>query len=192
MPINIEPVQVKTTEVKPIRWLIGNEVVNSEFNLIKDVESLNNQDFTPAVRLILPKDWSTRDIFTKNSFSQLNVILHGDLIVNEETLFGSPNANEIKKLNDGVVPDNLRQQFREKGIALSQKALLFKEKENLRWRLIDEEKMYVLRQENNKLTINTVHPLDGNHIWPGVPDRPSGNGSGGGDWISVINIQQPQ
>jgi hypothetical protein len=191
-PINLEPVEVKKREVKSIRWLIGNEVVNGEFNLITEVESLKNQYFTSAVRLIVPKDWSTKDIFTKNSFSQLKVILHGDLILNEETLFDSSNFNETKKLNDGIIPENLRQQFIEKGIALSQKAVLFKEKENLRWRLIDEEKMYVIRQENHKLIINIVQALDGNQIWPGVPDIPSGNGSGGGDWISVINIQQAQ
>ena len=41
-------------------------------------------------------------------------------------------------------------------------------------------------------------PLDGNHIWPGIPGLlpdgqqleglPSGNGAGGGDWRSSINI----
>ena len=30
--------------------------------------------------------------------------------------------------------------------------------------------------------------LDGNHVWPGVPDRPSGNGAQGDDWISIIHI----
>jgi hypothetical protein len=32
--------------------------------------------------------------------------------------------------------------------------------------------------------------LDGNHIWPGVPDRPSGNGTQGNDWLSIIHIRQ--
>jgi hypothetical protein len=30
--------------------------------------------------------------------------------------------------------------------------------------------------------------LDGNHIWPGVPELPSGNGTQGNDWISVIHF----
>ena len=30
--------------------------------------------------------------------------------------------------------------------------------------------------------------LDGNNIWPGIPDRPSGNGTQGNDWISALHI----
>jgi hypothetical protein len=32
--------------------------------------------------------------------------------------------------------------------------------------------------------------LDGNNIAPGTPLRPSGNGTEGGDWISVINLMK--
>lgn len=35
-------------------------------------------------------------------------------------------------------------------------------------------------------------PLDGHHIWPFIPERPSGNGAGGGDWISVIHFSMEQ
>ncbi|MDZ8140837.1 MAG: DUF6519 domain-containing protein [Nostoc sp. DedQUE04] len=191
LPIDIEPVQVKKSEVSPIRWLIGNQVVDSEFNLITEVETLNNQDFTNAVRLILPKDWSTKDIFTKNAFLQLKVILHGDLILSEELLFDIPIANLINEDNNRNLLDSLRQHFLKKGILLSQKALISTEKDSLRWRLINEGKMYVVRQNNSKLTISIIHALDGNHIWPGVPSCPSGNGVQGGDWICVININHP-
>ena len=188
LPTTIEPVRVKKREEKPISWLIGNQEVESEFNLITEVESLNNQDFTHAVRLILPKDWSKKDIFTKNSFFQLKVILHGDLILSEKVLFEIPSANLTQEHNNGNVPNSLRKHFLKKGISLSQNARLFQEKDNLRWRLIDQKKMYLVRQEKSKLTISTIQALDGNNIWPGVPCRPSGNGSQGGDWISVINI----
>ncbi|KAF3886720.1 MULTISPECIES: DUF6519 domain-containing protein [Nostocales] len=192
LPVNIEPVEVKKREVKSIRWFIGNDIVSNEFNLITEVERANNQDFTNAVRLILPQDWSTKEVFTKHTFSQLKVILHGEFILDEEILLIIPNVNDTKKLNDGIIPDNFRQHLMKQGISISHKALLFKEKDNLRWRLMNGEKMYVIRQENNQLTVNTVHALDGNHIWPGVPEIPSGNGSSGDDWISIINILQPQ
>ncbi len=189
LPIKIEPVRVKKSEVKPISWLIGNQEVESEFNLITEVESLNNQNFTQAVRLILPKDWSTKAIFTKNTFFELKVLLKGDLIQTEEVLFDISSANLTQEHNNGNVSDSLHQHFLEKGILLSSKARLFQEKDNLRWRLIDEENMYLVRQENSKLTISTIQALDGNNIWPSVPERPSGNGSQGGDWLSVINIK---
>jgi hypothetical protein len=34
--------------------------------------------------------------------------------------------------------------------------------------------------------------LDGHAIWPGVPEQPSGNGNGGGDWISLIHFAKEQ
>ncbi len=32
--------------------------------------------------------------------------------------------------------------------------------------------------------------LDGNHIWPGVPDRVSGNGTAGGNWVSALHLRR--
>jgi len=51
--------------------------------------------------------------------------------------------------------------------------------------------MYILQLENNKLTVSETHALDGNNIWTGVPERSSGNGFEGGDWISVIHLKKP-
>lgn len=34
--------------------------------------------------------------------------------------------------------------------------------------------------------------LDGNHVWPGVPDVPSGNGAQGGDWLSMLHFVHEQ
>lgn len=31
--------------------------------------------------------------------------------------------------------------------------------------------------------------VDGNNLWPGVPERPSGNGAQGDDWVSIIHFE---
>lgn len=192
LPMEVEPVQVRKAETKSIRWLMGNEEVDSEFQLITEVKPLTkNKEFTKAVRLIL-KNRSMQEVFPPNGSFQLDVILRGDWIFNEEVLFDNISSNLAGDFKNSIVPDSLHQQFKEKGISLSPKAVLAKEKENLRWRLIDQDNMYVIRLNNSKLTISETHALDGNHIWPGVPLRSSGNGSEGGDWISVIHIKQPQ
>ncbi|MEA5621528.1 DUF6519 domain-containing protein [Nostoc sp. UHCC 0251] len=190
LPIEIQAVQVKTKEKKAIRWLIGNEIVENQFNLITEVETLLNQDFTNAVRLILSENWSTKEIFTTNDFFQFTVTMHGDWILNEKTLFYITNPL-LNDFDNSIIPV-LCKEFIQQGITLSPNAFLFEEKPNFRWQLIDGEKKYILRRENNKVSINEFHSLDGNHIWPGVPNRSSGNGSEGGDWISVINIRQAQ
>jgi hypothetical protein len=191
LPMEVEPVQVRKAETKSIRWLMGNEELNSEFQLITDVRPLTkNKEFTKAVRLIL-KNPSMQEIFPQNGSFQLVVTLRGDWIFDEEVLFDTISSNLAGDFKNSIVPDSLYQQFRDKGISLSPNAVLAKEKENLRWRLIDRDKMYVIRLNNTKLTISETHALDGNHIWPGVPLRSSGNGSEGGDWISVIHIKQP-
>lgn len=192
LPMEVEPVHVRKAETKSIRWLMGNDEVDSEFQLITEVKPLTkNKEFTKAVRLIL-KNRSMQEVFPQNGSFQLVVILRGDWILNEKLLFDNISSNLAGDFKNSIVPDSLHQQFKEKGIALSPKAVLAKEKENLRWRLIDRDKMYVIRLNNGKLTISETHALDGNHIWPGVPLRSSGNGSEGGDWISVIHIKQPQ
>lgn len=191
LPMEIEPVQVRKSEKRSIRWLIGNDEVDSEFQLITEVRSLNNKEFTKAVRLIL-KNRSMQELLPQNGSFQLVVILRGDWILHEELLFDNINSNLARDFKNSIVPNSLHQQFKEKGISLSPKAVLAKEKENHRWHLVDRDKMYVIRLNNNKLTISETHALDGNHIWPGVPLRSSGNGSEGGDWISIIHIKQSQ
>jgi hypothetical protein len=191
LPMEIQAVQVKTKAEKSIRWLIGNEIADNQFNLITDVEILTNQYFTNAVRLVLSENWATKEIFTTNGFFQFTVTMHGDWILNEKMLFYITNAN-LDDFNNSIISESLRQEFIQQKITLSPNAFLFKERHNLRWQLIDGEKIYILRQENNKVSINKLHSLDGNHIWPGVPNRSSGNGSEGGDWISVIHLRQAQ
>ena len=191
LPMVVEPVQIKKIEPKCISWLIGNEVLESEFNLITEVEPLKNQDFTQAVRLIVPENWSNLEVFNKNDISQVTVILRGDWILNEEVLFDNISVNWERDCHCSIVLDNLRKQLQERGISLSHNVILSQEKKNCRWRLIDQDKMYIIRLENEELTISKFHALDGNNIWPGVPERPSGKASEGGDWISVIHIKQP-
>ena len=191
LPMIVEPVQIKSIEPKCINWLIGNEVVESEFNLITEVKPLKNQDFTQAVRLIVPENWSTLEVFTKNEISQVTVTLRGDWILNEEVLFDNISVNWERDCHINIVLENLRQLLQEKGISLSHNAILSQEKKNCRWRLIDQDKMYIIRLKNEKLTISKLHALDGNNIWPGVPERPSGTALEGGDWVSVIHIKQP-
>ncbi|MEH1900970.1 MAG: DUF6519 domain-containing protein [Nostoc sp.] len=41
----------------------------------------------------------------------------------------------------------------------------------------------------DKLIVSKIQALDGNNIWPGFPERFSGNGSEGGDWVSIIHIK---
>ncbi|MEH1926165.1 hypothetical protein, partial [Nostoc sp.] len=89
----------------------------------------------------------------------------------------------------GIIADGLRQQFQSKEILLSQNLILVTEKENLKWRLVDGGKVYILKTDNNKLTVSKIQALDANNIWPGVPERFSGNGSEGGDWVSIIHVK---
>lgn len=191
LPMKVEPVQVKKNEPKSIRWAIGNDILDSNINLITEVEPLTteNNGYTEAVRLITPDDWSQKAVFHQSNIYQFTVSLHGDWIMNEEPLFDSENFNLQGDLNKGIIPDGLRQQFQEKGNSLSPNIIWFTEKENLKWRLVDGGKIYILKLENNKLTASKIQALDGNNIWPGVPERFSGNGSEGGDWVSIIHIK---
>lgn len=190
LPMKVEPVQVKKTEIKSIRWAVGNEILNSNINLITEVETLTNENtkYTEAVRLITPDDWLQKAVFNQSNIYQFTILLHGDWILNEEPLFDNANLNFLGDLNKGIIPDELRQQFQDKGISLSQNIILVAEKENFKWRLVDGGKIYILQIQNNKLTFSKIQALDGNNIWPGVPERFSGNGSEGGDWVSIIHI----
>lgn len=190
LPMEIEPVEVKKREEKSIRLLRVKDLEESKFNLITEAESLKdkNAEFTQAVRLIVPEDWRQKEIFTQNGIENFTVILRGDWIINEEILFDNISSDLVNDFKNGKIPNSLHQQFQEKGISLSENAVIAKEKENQRWRLIDQNKIYVIRLQDSKLTISETYALDGNHIWPGVPERPSGNGSEGSDWISNIHI----
>ncbi len=191
LPMRVEPVQVKKTETKSIRWAVGNEILDSNINLITEVEPLinGNNSYTQAVRLITPDDWSEKAVFNQSNIYQFTILLHGDWILNEEPLFDNANLNLLGDLNKGIIPDELRQQFQEKGIPLSKRIILFTEKENLKWRLVDGGKINIIKVDNNKLTFSKIQSLDGNNIWPGVPERFSGNGSEGGDWVSIVHIK---
>nr|WP_277932947.1 DUF6519 domain-containing protein [Nostoc sp. FACHB-892] len=191
LPMKVEPVQVKKTETKSIRWAIGNEILDSNINLITEVEPLINGShiYTEAVRLITPDDWLEKAVFNQSNIYQFTVLLHGDWILNEEPLFDKANFNLLGDLNKSIIPDELHQQFQDKGITFSNNIILVTEKENLKWRLVDGGKIYILKIENNKLIVSKIQALDGNNIWPGVPERFSGNSSEGGDWVSIIHIK---
>ncbi|WP_334953893.1 DUF6519 domain-containing protein [Nostoc sp.] len=191
LPMKVEPVQVTKVETKPIRWAIGTDVLDSNVNLITEVEPFTNQNnaYTEAVRLITPDDWSQKAVFNQSNIYQFTVLLHGDWILNEKPLFEGENLNFSGDLNKGIIADGLRQQFQSKEILLSQNLILVTEKENLKWRLVDGGKVYILKTDNNKLTVSKIQALDANNIWPGVPERFSGNGSEGGDWVSIIHIK---
>ncbi|PHM07646.1 hypothetical protein [Nostoc sp. 'Peltigera malacea cyanobiont' DB3992] len=191
LPMKVEPVKVKKFEPKSIRWAIGTDVLESKINLITEVEPLTteNNAYTEAVRLITPDDWSQKAVFNQSNIYQFTVLLHGDWILNEKPLFEEENLNFSGDLNKGIIADGLRQQFQSKEILLSQNLILVTEKENLKWRLFDGGKVYILKADNNKLTVSKIQALDANNIWPGVPERFSGNGSEGGDWVSIIHVK---
>ncbi|MEH2213271.1 DUF6519 domain-containing protein [Nostoc sp.] len=191
LPMKVEPVQVKKSEPKSIRWAIGTDVLDRNVNLITEVESLKNGNngYAQAVRLITPDDWSQKTVFNQSNIYQFTVLLHGDWIMNEEPLFDFENLNLQGDLNKGSISDDLRQQFQSKGISLSPNISLVTEKENLKWRLVDGGQVYILKTDSNKLTVSNIQALDANNIWPGVPERFSGNGSEGGDWVSIIHIK---
>ncbi|MEH2002844.1 MAG: DUF6519 domain-containing protein [Nostoc sp.] len=191
LPMKVEAVQVKKSEPKSIRWAIGTDVLDSNVNLITEIEPLTNEnnDYAEAVRLITPDDWSEKAVFNQSNIYQFTVLLHGDWIMNEEPLFDFENFNLQGDLNKGSISDGLRQQFQSKGISLSPNISLLTEKENLKWRLVDGGKVYILKTDSNKLTVSNIQALDANNIWPGVPERFSGNGSEGGDWVSIIHVK---
>lgn len=192
LPILVSPVQVTTVAQKSVIWLIGNDTVQDNFDLITEVQNFKtNQDFTKAVKLSLPSSWPPDNLRQLNQqIVQLTVVLRGDWIVNEEVLFEVSGKEFVSNSGSPTISNDLRKQFDEKGFLLSPTATISKEKEG-RWRLINRDKMYVVRQEEDMLTIRDAHALDGNNIWPSVPGRPSGNATEGGDWISVIHINQP-
>ena len=201
-PMLITPVQVGEVAPKSVNWLIGNDIVNDivqdHFDLITVVRNEDPLttvgDFTKAVKLCLFTEGRENffNLLSSKSNVQLSlsVVLRGDWILNEEVLF------EVSWKEFGNLPENstrwgkLCTHFNENGFFLSPTATIYKEKED-RWRLMDGNKMYVVRQKEDKLTILATHALDGNNIWPSVPGCPSGNGTEGGDWISAIHIIYP-
>ena len=194
LPMKVEPVKIKKSEQqKSIRWFIGQEqIFDSKFNLITEYENFTNSensDYTKAVRLVAPDNWYELEIFNRNTISQFTVVIHGDWIINEEKLFDCNNVNFTMDLNKNTIPKGLDQQFQDNGISLSSNSYLATETENIKWRLSNQNKIYIIRLENNKLTISETYALDGNNIWPGVPERFSGNGSEGGDWLSIIHVK---
>ncbi|MEH1951234.1 MAG: DUF6519 domain-containing protein [Nostoc sp.] len=191
LPMIVEPVQVKKVETKSIRWAIGNDVLDRNVSIITEVEALTNESngYTKAVRLITPDDWPQKAVFNQSNIYQFTVLLRGDWIMNEEPLFDNVNFDLQGDLNKGIIPDRLHQQCQENGILLSKNSILVTEKENLKWRLLNEGKIYIIKIDNMKLTVNNIQALDGNNLWPGVPERFSGNGSEGGDWVSIIHIK---
>jgi len=201
-PMLITPVQVGEVAPKSVNWLIGNDIVNDivqdDFDLITVVRNegplTTVGDFTKAVKLCLFTEGRENffNLLSSKSNVQLSlsVVLRGDWILNEEVLF------EVSWKEFGNLAENstrlgkLCTHFNENGFFLSPTATIYKEKEG-RWRLMDRNKMYVVRQKEDKLTILATHALDGNNIWPSVPGCPSGNGTEGGDWISAIHIIYP-
>ena len=193
-PIVITPVQVVEVKEKSVNWVIGREdnTVLDNFYLITEVKPVTGGDFTKAVKLSLASDLKKTLIDPLNSGTsvQLSVVLRGDWILNEEVLFEVSWREFGSNPENSISLDKLRQHFNKNGFVLSLAATIYREKED-RWRLMDRNKRYVVKRKEDELTILATHALDGNNIWPSVPACPSGNGTEGGDWISVIHFSPP-
>jgi hypothetical protein len=179
----IHPVQVTQVATQTIQWRVGTRDRQDRFDLITAVEPLETGLFTTAVQLMLPEA-----LAAETSITGLTVVLRGDWIVNEEFLFDF-GVEFQGHLEQCYFSPELRQQFHAYGIGLSEQATIAPETE-LAWRLSDPASgyLYIIRREETQLTLYQSRALDGNHLYPGVPERPSGNGSEGGDWLSLIHL----
>lgn len=72
----------------------------------------------------------------------------GPLLFNVEFAVGD-------SLGNGVISDELRQQFEKQAISLSDNAAVVVEQESSRWRIRDADKVYALEKEGNTLNIYT-------------------------------------
>ncbi len=83
-----------------------------------------------------------------------DIVVEQPNIFKEELLFsvGSEHQNDLDNENISV---GLRQEFEEKGSPLSQNATVLVQKQGSEWRIdgIDNEKMYIIREEDGRLNI---------------------------------------
>ena len=89
---------------------------------------------------------------------------------NEETLLFSAELGCQTGLNDGSIPDRLRQEFNNNGISLSKNATVSIQEMGGEWRIDDEgsKRVYTVRRENDELKIYEETKLQAKHK-PEVP-----------------------
>ncbi|MBD2095561.1 hypothetical protein H6F90_10370 [Trichocoleus sp. FACHB-591] len=181
----IQPVRITALMNQRTYWRVGETDIGNEFQLVSGIEALENVLFTDAVQLTWPE---VQQFIKAGELDQLTVELRGDWILNEEVLFNIDLELQME-LERGTISPKLRECFSNNGIPLSGSVAIASEVTGLCWRLVAQDKLYVIRKDTGQLSVRRLCALDGNHIWPGVPERHSGNGCEGGDWLSVIHLQ---
>lgn len=183
--IEIQPVRVTASTKQAVFWRIGETEIESQFQLISNAEGLEDVVFTDAVQLT----WSEAQQFIgAGEIDQITVELRGDWILNEEVLFNLE-LEWRSQLEQETVSTELRACFSKHGIVLPNSVAIASEVQGQRWRLVTQDKLYVIRQEREQLSVRCLQAIDANPIWPGVPERPSGNGNEGGNWLSVLHLR---
>jgi hypothetical protein len=180
----IQPVRVTEWATQAIRWRRGDRDINAEFELITAALPLETAPFTEAIRLQVPT--------LSPDITSLTVGLRGDWIISEVPLFALDLTFAQYLAHPNLAPE-LHQQFGQQGILLSNRVTIAPELPEPCWRCCDQETgaVYWIRRAADYLTVCQPRALDGNHLYPGVPERPSGNGCEGGDWLSVLHLIEP-
>jgi hypothetical protein len=108
-----------------------------------DYQKVGNEEL---IRLVSLTNWSFACVDEKQSFKGLLTHLNLNLLFSLEPKLEND-------LNHTSITANLRQEFRNKGNPLSQAATIASEQSSNEWRIIDENRLYCVRKQNNDLNI---------------------------------------